>query len=294
MNARILDGKSVAADIRNEVSRRVAEHTVRHGPIRLCAVLVGDDPAARLYAKSQRHRCQQAGVQHELLELPSDVGQGGLIAEIERLNGDPGVTGIMLQLPLPDDIDAAAVQYHIDPYKDVEGVSPANIGLLFYDEPIIAPCTALAVMEMIGRAEVLVRGAEAVVVGQSRIVGRPISMFLTTQMATVTACHIATRNLTEHTRRADILVVAVGKPGLIDGSFIRPGALVIDVGINSIETTDATGKRVRRTVGDVEFDSAAAVAGALSPVPGGVGPVTVAMLLRNTVEAAEKQLQRTL
>ncbi|RMF73557.1 MAG: bifunctional 5,10-methylenetetrahydrofolate dehydrogenase/5,10-methenyltetrahydrofolate cyclohydrolase [Planctomycetota bacterium] len=294
MSARILDGRIVAADIRNEVSRRIAEHLVRHGPIRLCAILVGDDPAARLYAQSQRRRCQQAGVQHELVELPGDINQERLIARLEELNRDPDVTGIMLQLPLPDQIDAAAAQYHIDPYKDVEGVNPANIGLLFYDEPIIAPCTALAVMEMIRRAEAPVRGAEAVVVGQSRIVGRPISMFLTTQMATVTACHAATRDLRNHTRDADILVVAVGKPGLIDGSFIKPGAIVIDVGINSVETVNAAGERIRRTVGDVAFDSAAKVAGAITPVPGGVGPVTVAMLLRNTVEAAEKQLHRKL
>lgn len=294
MSARILDGKAAAAEIRNDVSARVARFTVDHGEIRLVAVLVGDDPAARIYAQSQRKRCLQAGIKHELVELPVSIKQAELIAEIDRLNADPAVTGVMLQLPLPADIDEAAVQYRIDPYKDVEGVNPANIGLLFYDHPIIAPCTALAVMELIRRSGAELRGAEAVVVGQSRIVGRPISMFLTTQMATVTACHIATRDLAAHTRSADILVVAVGKPHLIGADLVKPGAVVIDVGINSIMVTDESGASVRRTVGDVMFEGVRQVAGAITPVPGGVGPVTVMMLLRNTVEAAYKQLHRDL
>lgn len=290
MSARVLDGNAYAAEIRNQVSRAVAEFTVQHGPIRLCAVLVGDDPAARLYAASQRKHCLRAGVQHELRELPASTAQAGLIAEIQALNASPQITGIMLHLPLPPGLDAAAVQYHIDPYKDVEGVNPANIGLLFYGEPIIAPPTALAVMEMIRRSGVEVRGANAVVVGQSAIVGRPISMFLTTQMATVTACHVATQDLRRHTRNADILVVAVGKPRFLTADYVKPGALVIDVGINSVIQPDEHGQPLRRTVGDVDFDSVAAVAGAITPVPGGVGPLTVMMLLRNTVEAARKQL----
>ncbi|MCH7870370.1 MAG: bifunctional 5,10-methylenetetrahydrofolate dehydrogenase/5,10-methenyltetrahydrofolate cyclohydrolase, partial [Planctomycetes bacterium] len=220
--------------------------------------------------------------------------QADLLARVDGLNAEPAVTGIILQLPLPAGINDAAVQYRIDPYKDVEGVNPSNIGLLFYDNPIIAPCTALAVIELIRRSGVEIRGADAVVVGQSRIVGRPISMFLITQMATVTGCHIATRDLTAHTRSADILVVAVGKPGIVTAEHVKPGAVVIDVGINSITTTDADGKQVRKTVGDVDFDSVAPIASAISPVPGGVGPLTVAMLLRNTVEAARKQLHRTM
>jgi len=294
MSARILDGKAIAAELRNQVSAQVAEFTVRCGPIRLYAVLVGSDPAARLYAASQRRQCLRAGVQHELVELPDSTTQAALLDTIDKLNADPNVTGIMLQLPLPASIDTAAAQYRIDPYKDVEGVNPANIGFLFYDSPIIAPCTALAVVELIERSGVAIRGAHAVVVGQSRIVGRPVSMFLTTRMATVTGCHIATRDLRAHTRSADILVVAVGKPRLIDANAIKPGAVVIDVGINRIRETRADGAESSRTVGDVDFDSVANVAGAITPVPGGVGPVTVAMLLRNTVEAARKQQNRAL
>ncbi len=294
MPAQILDGQALAADVRNEVSAEIARFTVEHGPIKLTSVLVGEDPAAQLYAESQKKRCLQAGVAHELLQLPDDVSQAALLAAIDRLNRDPGVTGIMVHLPLPPAIDAALVQYRIDPYKDVEGVNPANIGLLFYGVPIIAPCTALAVMELIQHTGVPVQGASAVIVGQSRIVGRPIAMFLTTQEATVTSCNVHTRDLSSHTRAADILVVAVGKPALIDGAHIKPGAVVIDVGINSIREKRPDGTTARRTVGDVDFTSAQSVAGFLTPVPGGVGPVTVAMLLRNTVQAARKQLDRRL
>jgi methylenetetrahydrofolate dehydrogenase (NADP+) / methenyltetrahydrofolate cyclohydrolase len=292
MAAEILDGAALAAEIRNEVSGAIARFTVEHGPIKLCSILVGANAAGRIYAESQKKRCLQAGVIHELIELPDSVSQPDLLAHIDRLNADTTVTGIMVHLPLPEAIDAAAIQYRIDPYKDVEGVNPANIGLLFYDVPILAPCTALAVNEIIQRSGARVRGSDAVVVGASRIVGRPIAMFLTTQEATVTSCNVATVDLRSHTRRADILVVAVGKPGLIDASHVKPGAVVIDVGINSIKVTQPDGSQVRRTVGDVDFESVRQVAGYLTPVPGGVGPVTVALLMRNTVEAARKQQRR--
>ncbi len=292
MPARILDGKAYAAEIRHEVTRQVAWFHSHHGQIKLCAVLVGSDDAGRLYAERQRKLAIVVGVQYELVELPEATTQEELTTTIDRLNVDRLVTGIILQLPLPAHLDTAAAQYRIDPYKDVEGVNPANIGWLFYDEPIIAPCTALAVTELIRRSGVTVRGAHAVVVGQSRIVGRPVTMFLLTQMATVTGCHIATRDLVAETTRADILVVAVGKPHLIGIEHVRPGAVVIDVGINRVTEQDAAGKTVRRTVGDVDFDAVAPNAAAITPVPGGVGPLTVAMLLRNTVEAARKQLDR--
>ncbi len=292
MPAQRLDGAAYAAEIRAEVTRQVAAYNARHGAIRLCAVLVGSDARGRLYADSQRKLSVVVGVQYELVELPESTTQSELFAEIDRLNDDPSVTGIILQLPLPAHIDTAAAQYRVDPYKDVEGVNPANIGWLFYGEPIIAPCTALAVSELIRRSGVTVRGASAVVVGQSRIVGKPVTMFLLDQMATVTGCHVATADLPERTRGADILVVAVGQPELIGAGHVKPGAVVIDVGINRVTRTDPQGKLVRCTVGDVDFEAVAPIAGAITPVPGGVGPVTVAMLLRNTVEAANKQAAR--
>ena len=212
MPAQLLDGAAYAAEIRAEVTRQVAWFNAHHGPIKLCAVLVGSDAAGRLYAENQRKLSVQVGVQYELIERPETTTQAELAATLDDLNTDPAVTGIILQLPLPPHIEPALAQYRIDPYKDVEGVNPANIGLLFYGEPIIAPCTALAVTELIGRSGVPQRGADAVVVGQSAIVGRPVTMFLLSHMATVTGCHIATRDLAAHTRQADILVVAIGKP----------------------------------------------------------------------------------
>ncbi len=292
MTARILDGAAYAAEIRTEVSRQVAWHNAHHGPIKLCAILVGSDAGGQLYAENQRKLSVKVGVQYELIKLPENTPQQELLATIDTLNADPRVTGIILQLPLPDHIDTATAQLRIDLYKDVEGVNPANIGLLFYGDPLIAPCTALAAAEVIKRSGIVVRGAEAVVVGQSRIAGRPISMFLLTEMATVTGCHVATRDLAAHTRKAEILVVAVGKPKLITAEHVKPGAVVIDVGINRVTTEDEHGNVVKRTVGDVDFDAVKDIAGAITPVPGGVGPVTVAMLLRNTMEAARKQLSR--
>jgi methylenetetrahydrofolate dehydrogenase (NADP+)/methenyltetrahydrofolate cyclohydrolase len=202
---------------------------------------------------------------------------------IASLNRDPSVSGIMLHLPLPGHLDATAMQYQIDPVKDVEGVNPANIGYVVYGHTLIAPCTALAVIELIKLTGVPLRGAEAVVVGASEIAGKPISLLLTEQMATVTLCHIATRDLAAHTRRAEVLVVAVGKPGLIGADFIREGAVVIDVGINRVTLPDGS----KKTVGDVDSGPVSKKAGWVSPVPGGVGPVTVAMLLKNTIRAAE-------
>lgn len=292
MPAEIIDGKAIAADIRNEVSEGVAAFTSQYGSIKLTAILVGSDHGSLLYAESQRKRCLQAGVQYELVELPADASQRQLLDVIDGLNADPETTGIMLQMPLPEHLDANIAQYRIDPYKDVEGVSPANIGWLFYGEPIIAPCTALAVLELTRRSGLQIRGCEAVVVGQSRIVGRPITTLLGMEMATVTSCHIETRDLHRHTRLADLLVVAVGKAHLIHAEHVKSGATVIDVGINKLPVTEPDGSIRQKTVGDVDFESVAPIARAITPVPGGVGPVTVMMLLRNTVEAARKQRER--
>lgn len=289
MPAAILDGAAYADEIRGAVSAQVTELQQNGATIRLVAIVVGDDPAGRIYAASQRRQSEKVGIQYELIDLPESTTQERLLETIDRLNVDAGVTGILLHLPLPPHIDSSLAQYRINPYKDVEGVNPANIGLLFYGEPIIAPCTALAVNELVRRSGLVVEGANAVVVGQSRIVGKPITMFLLSQNATVTACHKLTRDLPSHTRAADLLIVAVGKPGVVGAEHVRPGMVVIDVGINSVTQTGPAGKPQRRTVGDVDFAAVSPVVRAISPVPGGVGPLTVAMLLRNTVEAAKKQ-----
>ncbi len=291
MSALILDGAAYAAEIRADVARDVARLRGDRG-VSLHAILVGDDEASRLYAASQERQCAKAGIAYELIHLSADTPQSRLLERIDALNADPAVTGIILQLPLPAGLDAAIAQLRIDPYKDVEGVSPANIGLLFYGEPILAPCTALAVNELLRRSGVPLRGAAAVVVGQSRIVGKPVTMFLLGNEATVTACNVHTRGLAELARQAEVLIVAIGRPRQIGPEYVRRGAVVIDVGINTVVEADAAGGQLRRTVGDVDFDRVREVAAAISPVPGGVGPLTVAMLLRNTVEAARKQRER--
>jgi methylenetetrahydrofolate dehydrogenase (NADP+)/methenyltetrahydrofolate cyclohydrolase len=223
------------------------------------------------------------GIEYSLLKLPEQTTQRQLKTEIRKLNKDPAVTGIMMHLPLPTHLDAPRMQYEIDVVKDVEGVSPANIGYVVYGHTLIAPCTALAVIELIKSTGVDLKGAEAVVVGASQIAGKPIALLLTEQMATVTLCHIETKNLLEHTQRAEVLVVAVGKAGLITPEHVRAGAVVIDVGINRVSLPDGT----KKTVGDVDFDGVKQKAAHLTPVPGGVGPMTVAMLLRNTIRSAE-------
>ncbi|GMV98456.1 MAG: bifunctional 5,10-methylenetetrahydrofolate dehydrogenase/5,10-methenyltetrahydrofolate cyclohydrolase [Phycisphaerae bacterium] len=292
MPASIIDGLRVAERMKCEIRRQVEDWARRGRTLKLAAVLVGDPPAGLVYARSQARQCEEMGIEYELVRLPADSEAPGIASAIERLNQDRSVTGIMLHMPLPPGVDAPSLQYVIDPYKDVEGVNPANIGLVFYGTPIIAPCTALAVVELVNETRMELRGAHAVVVGQGAIVGRPVSVFLIQREATVTACHAATRDLAVQTRQADLLIVAVGKPGLIDARHVKPGAVVIDVGINRVQTTDAAGQKTSLTVGDVDFDSVKEVAGAITPVPGGVGPVTVTMLLRNTVEAARKQQAR--
>ncbi|HEY0007624.1 MAG TPA: bifunctional 5,10-methylenetetrahydrofolate dehydrogenase/5,10-methenyltetrahydrofolate cyclohydrolase, partial [Tepidisphaeraceae bacterium] len=217
--------------------------------------------------------------------LADDISNRDLRAEIRRLSGDKSVTGIMLHMPLPSHIDGARVMFAIDVVKDVEGVNPANIGYLLYKHIVNAPCTAMAAVELIKHTEVPLEGAEAVVVGASHIVGKPISLLLTEQGATVTLCHIATRDLKFHTQRADILVVAAGKAGLITAGHVREGACVIDVGINRITAADGT----KKTVGDVDFDGLKEKAAFITPVPGGVGPMTVAILMENTLRSAEIQ-----
>jgi methylenetetrahydrofolate dehydrogenase (NADP+)/methenyltetrahydrofolate cyclohydrolase len=281
--ATIIDGVALAAEARREVQGRIAQLTAAGKPVHLTAVLVGSTAAGELFAQRQGEACRAVGIDYELLKLPPDANAKQVEIAIERLNHDPSVTGIMLHLPLPAHLDATALRYRIDPVKDVEGVNPANIGYVVYGHTLIAPFTALAVIELIKSTGVDLRGAEVVVVGASETAGKPVSLLLTEQMATVTLCHIATRDLIAHTRRAEVLVVAVGKPGLIGADHVREGAIVIDVGINRVTEPDGT----KKTVGDVDFEPVRQKAAYITPVPGGVGPMTVAMLLRNTLRSAE-------
>lgn len=287
MPAKLIDGKSLSAAIREKVAAEVAALKSQHKPVRLVALLVGDNPAAQVYAENQKKTCAQAGIGYELRTLPETTSAHDLRAAIHALNRDAAVTGIFLHAPLPAGLDLPDAQYQIDILKDVEGVNPANIGHVVYGHTIIAPCTALACIELIDSTGVPLQGANVTIVGASRIVGRPLSLLLTERNATVTLCHIFTKDTPAMCRTADIVVVAAGKPGLIRTEHIKPGAVVIDVGINRVKITDAFGKVTERTVGDVDFDPVSQIAAHITPVPGGVGPMTVAMLLRNTLRAAK-------
>lgn len=281
--ARLIDGASLAEAVKRDVRARIEKLKARGHAVHLAALLVGASPAGEMYAQRQGDACKAVGIDYQLLTLPGEPTQRDVKNEIRRLNQDASVTGIMMHLPLPKEMDAPRLQYEIDVVKDVEGVNPANIGYVVYGHTVIAPCTALSVVELIKSTGVEIRGAEAVVVGASQIVGKPVSLLLTELLATVTTCHIATRDLKLHTQRADILVVAAGKVRLITSEHVREGAVVIDVGINRITQPDGT----KKTVGDVDFEGVRQKAAHITPVPGGVGPMTVAMLLRNTARAAE-------
>ncbi len=284
--ATLLDGKAIAARIREQVRSDVRALVEAGRPVKLVTIMVGQSDAGLTYSKSQARRCKDVGIEYELQTLPDSATLVEVYAAIDALNANPAVTGIMLNLPFPEHVDSTAAQYRIDPFKDVEGVNPSNIGFVFYGRPIIAPCTAQSILEVLEAAHGSLVGQDVVVVGQGAIVGRPITLFLLQEQATVTACHKATRDLAAHTRQADVLIVAVGCPGLITGDMVKPGAVVIDVGINHVPGPDGTDK----IVGDVDAASVGPVAATLTPVPGGIGPITVAILLRNTVEAARKQL----
>ncbi|HEX6117181.1 MAG TPA: bifunctional methylenetetrahydrofolate dehydrogenase/methenyltetrahydrofolate cyclohydrolase FolD [Solirubrobacterales bacterium] len=278
MSARIIDGKAHSARVREGVAAEAAELTAELGrPPGLATVLVGDDAASQVYVRNKRKGTEEAGMRSIHHELPADTSQDDLLALVRELNADAEVDGILVQLPLPDAIDQDAVVAAIDPGKDVDGLTATSAGLLAQGRPRLVACTPSGVMEMLAGEEIEVEGAEAVIVGRSILVGRPLAALLTNASATVTVCHSRTRDLAGVCRRADILVAAVGSPEMVKGDWVKPGAAVIDVGINR------TGGGL---VGDVEFAAASEVAGAITPVPGGVGPMTIAMLLRNTVLAA--------
>jgi methylenetetrahydrofolate dehydrogenase (NADP+) / methenyltetrahydrofolate cyclohydrolase len=277
--ARIIDGKKLAAEIREEIRFRVLHLREAMGKVPgLAAVLVGDNPASTSYVRSKTKACQEAGIASRQLTPPSDISQSGLLDIINDLNHDPTVHGILVQLPLPEHLDERGVLETVDPRKDVDGFTFANIGRLVENRAQFVPCTPAGILEMLDREGVEIRGKQAVVVGRSEIVGKPVAFLLLHRHATVTICHSRTVDLASEARRADILVAAVGRPRLITGAMVKPGAVVIDVGINRLDG---------RLVGDVDFESAAQIASAITPVPGGVGPMTVAMLLKNTLRAFE-------
>jgi methylenetetrahydrofolate dehydrogenase (NADP+)/methenyltetrahydrofolate cyclohydrolase len=281
--ARIIDGKSIAARVREEVTQGVRALAGRGVTPGLAAVLVGDDPASRIYVNAKRKDCADVGMRSELVELATDTPPEEVLATVGRLNADPAVHGIIVQLPLPPHIAELGVQLAIDPAKDVDGLNPTNAGLMMRGVPAFLPATPLGIIELLGRSGVSTQGADVVVVGRGVLVGMPLAVILAQKSprgnATVTLCHTATRDLAAHTRRADVLVVAAGRPKTVTADMVKPGAVVVDVGTNRIDGA---------LVGDVDFEGVAEVAGAVTPVPGGVGPMTRAALLRNTLIAAER------
>lgn len=289
--ATLIDGVAVAQAVRADLQQEVAALAARGITPGLTVVLVGDDPASAVYVRSKEKTSRELGMKGETVRLPAETPQAELEALIDRLNADPTVHGILVQSPLPKHMDENTIVRRIDPAKDVDGFHPVNVGkLLIGEKDGFAPCTPAGVQELLVRYGVDTSGKEAVIVGRSNIVGKPMAALLVQQgvgaNCTVTICHSRTRDLASHTRRADILIAAIGKPEVITGDMVRPGAVVIDVGINRIP--DAAAPKGYRIVGDVHFESARQVAGMISPVPGGVGPMTIAMLLKNTVRAARQ------
>ncbi|MCC6237930.1 MAG: bifunctional 5,10-methylenetetrahydrofolate dehydrogenase/5,10-methenyltetrahydrofolate cyclohydrolase [Dehalococcoidia bacterium] len=289
MSARIIDGAAMASEVRAEIAERVRAHMAAgHRRPKLVAVLVGDDPGSQSYVKSKTQGCAEAGMDSDTIRLPAETSHDRVLAEVQRLNEDASVTGILVQLPLPPQVDEQVIVRAIDPRKDVDGLHPYNLGLLMEGSPYTVPATPLGVQQMLLRTGNDPAGARVVIVGRSMLVGRPLSVLLSQRgagaNATVTIAHTGTRDLGVVTREAEILVVAAGVPGMVDASMVRPGAVVIDVGVNRI--ADASRKSGSRLVGDVDYASVSEVASAITPVPGGVGPMTVTMVISNTLRAA--------
>ena len=290
MSARILDGKAMAADLRAEIAAAVAEMKAATGRAPgLAVVLVGDDPASRSYVAAKGKACAAAGIHSLEIGLPATARREEILAAVRALNADDAIDGILVQLPLPDAAIEREILEAIDPAKDVDGFHPTNVGRMVQGLPAFAPCTPVGVMEILRRSGTPLSGAAVVVIGRSQLVGRPLSILLSQKGvdATVTLCHTRTKDLARFTREADIVVVAVGRPHTLTADMVKPGAVVIDVGVNRVP--DATKASGYRLAGDVDFAAVAEKAGAITPVPGGVGPMTVAMLLRNTLEAARRR-----
>jgi methylenetetrahydrofolate dehydrogenase (NADP+)/methenyltetrahydrofolate cyclohydrolase len=292
MTAQIIDGKQVAADMRAELKEKVAElkgHGVTPG---LAVVLVGDDPASKSYVTAKERACEEIGIYSDDNRLPADTTEADLLTLVEKLNKDPKINGILVQLPLPKHIDEDRILLAIDPAKDVDGFHPVNVGKMVVGQEAYLPCTPHGIIQLLIRNNVKLEGAEVVVVGRSNIVGKPIANLLIqkapTGNATVTVCHTRTKNMAEHVKRADIIIAAAGWPNTVTADMVKDGAVVIDVGVNRVE--DATKKNGYRLVGDVDFEAVKEKASLITPVPGGVGPMTITMLLYNTVQSAEKTL----
>ncbi len=281
MSAQLIDGRRVAAELRAEIGARVREREAQGlRPPGLAVILVGDDPASHVYVRNKRRACEETGIRAFDHDLDASTSERELLALIDRLNTDPAVDGILVQLPLPSHIDEIAVIERILPAKDVDGFHPYTVGRLAQRIPVLRPCTPYGIMTLLARHDIPVRGRHAVVVGASNHVGRPLALEFLLAGATTTICHRFTRDLRTHVEAAEILAVAVGRPGLVPGDWVRPGATVIDVGINRRDDG--------RLTGDVDFDAARERAGWITPVPGGVGPMTVATLLQNTLTVADR------
>jgi methylenetetrahydrofolate dehydrogenase (NADP+)/methenyltetrahydrofolate cyclohydrolase len=280
MSATLIDGKAIAQDMRNAVAREVADLALTGWSPKLVSITVGDGAASELYVRNQQKQAEATGVEFEQRTYPAEISLEQLTGVLTGLNSDPRVHGIIIQRPLPAHIPVKVLQKTVHPLKDVEGMHPASIGNIVYNDLALGPCTAVAAVEMLKTLPLQVEGLDVVVIGHSEIVGKPIAFLMMGLGATVTVCHHMTRQVAVHSRRADAVFVAVGRPGLVTGEMLKPGAALIDIGINRVDG---------RTVGDADFDSCAEVAGWITPVPGGVGPVTVATLLKNAVLAARMQ-----
>jgi len=289
MTAQLIKGAEIAAQIREELQKEIAELKEKHNVVPgLVTVLVGADPASQVYVGAKEKTSQELGIYSERHDLPAETTQEELLALIDKLNKNPKINGILVQLPLPKHLNEGAVLYAIDPKKDVDGFHPVNVGKLMIGEPDYMPCTPAGIQQLLIRSGTQIEGAEVVVVGRSNIVGKPIANILLQKApganATVTICHTRTRDISFHTKRADILIVAAGKPKAVTGDMVKEGVVVIDVGVNQIGTTPE-GKRI--LAGDVDFDTVKEKAKAITPVPGGVGPMTITILMMNTVRAAK-------
>ena len=289
MTATILDGKQLAATMRADIAKQVAELKAKHGITPgLGVILIGADPASTSYVTAKEKACEEAGMYSQDVRMPAETTQEEALGLVRKMNADPRIHGILVQLPLPKHIDEAAVINAIIPEKDVDGFTPINVGRMMIGETCFLPCTPHGIIQMLISAGIETSGKHAVVIGRSNIVGKPVAHLLMRKAkggnATVTVCHTGTKDLASFTKQADILVVAAGRPNTVTGDMIKPGAVIIDVGVNRVP--DATKKNGFRLVGDVDFDSAAQVASLITPVPGGVGPMTITMLLYNTLESA--------